>query len=106
MNNIQKVIKDSLKGFDEKFGNLIAFSGNHPVSKELKSHLLTTISNLLSAIEAEVKEKENPIIKATHPEAPLNEQLDNFEKQCRSLGYDQALSDIQELLKSAKEQIK
>ena len=89
MNKVKKVIEKSLKEFD------IAEDCSKDVFKHLacKSILSTTISNILSAIEEEVEEIESP--------AESEYDLESVHE-----GYFKALSDIQELLKSAKENIK
>lgn len=90
MNNIQQVIEESLKGFDKKFGYLELDPEIRGIGESIKSHINETISNILTAIEVEVEGK-----KQSHQE------VSEFYS-----GYNTALADIQELLKSAKENIK
>lgn len=110
MNHIQKVIEDRLKEFDEIFNhNPDRFYDN------LKSHLSTTISNLLSAIEKEVDGKKGLLHNPDYfieLKRRLNGNIamkgvDDFQlTQIGWVAQDLALEDIQTLLKSAKEQIK
>ena len=58
MSTIKQVIEESLKGFDEQFDCFPENPTDYVIKKEvidkIKSHLLTTISNILEAVEAEV----------------------------------------------------
>jgi len=98
MNNIQKVIEESLKEFEEKFTSV--WSSKHSeliripdgIKGNIKSHISATITNVLTAIEKEVKGKKKD-------GTSLYGQVTGEPMQ-----YNQALSDIQALLKSAKEQ--
>jgi len=93
MNPIQKVIEESNKQFDEKFGK-DQYGGEEPFRQDkVKPHISTTISKILSAIEAEVGKIQMPEYQSEGSEHAHE-------------GYIQALSDIQELLKQAKDSVK
>ena len=106
MNTIQKVIEESLKVFDEMTVMPESYSeaqksfyseDHYPESPyelsedKIKSHLSTTISNVLSAIEAEVEGKKDRFKCGACGGAKVGHTL-----LCV------ALTDIQSLLKSAK----
>jgi hypothetical protein len=98
MNQIKKVIEESLMAFDTMFNTNILLQQDetkslYMVNPVVKHFLSTTISNILSAIEAEVEKND---IKS-NKEHELNGWL---------VGYNDCTSDIQELLNSAKEIIK
>lgn len=106
MNNIQKVIENSLKEFDEKWYNYDSDIRQDYgfTMKEIKSHLTTTISKVLSAIGAEVKHIPNgfPIPEEVLTLVTTKHPILRNAHVARA-GYNLAVDEFQELLKSAKE---
>ena len=93
MNKINKVIEESNKEFDEKFPESFHLTINN--SKILKSFISQRDQKILSAIEEEVEGLPNLRI----------ESIDHYGRKILWRGLTNK-SDIQLLLKSAKEQIK
>lgn len=116
MNNIQRVIEESntkinkilvtltdITGFDHSGKSLEAF---HVAETELKTHIPETIRQVLQAVEEEVEGKkiiEKSVVKISYGTGEDSEVEVNSD---RAVFYNSALSDIQSLLKSAKENIK
>ena len=99
MNNIQKVIEDSLKGFDNQFRT--GEKSWQPNLVLIKSHLTTTISNILSAIEAGVIDTLE-IDSEAHARGTCS-----FSSVVLCLVEESRIkSHIKAIIKSAKEQIK
>jgi hypothetical protein len=105
MNPIQKVIEESNKEFEEKKHKLITSNGlsllmDYPPHDQVldenavKSFISQRDQKILSAIETEVGEMKKD-------ETSIYGQVTGEPKQ-----YNSALSEVQELLKSAKETIK
>lgn len=89
MSTIKTVIEESLKEFSEKLYDLEGMYGDGIGGNEIdemKTHLSTTISNILEAVEEEVIEK-------AWDESGKGDSLIT-------------VADIQSIIKSAKEQIK
>lgn len=115
MNNIQKVIEESLKKLDEiidSFDDWVETEDGEMYSpdinkKQLKSHLTTTISKVLSAIGAEVKHLPNgfPIPEEVLTLVTTKHPILRNAHVARA-GYNIAVDEFQELLQSAKEQIR
>lgn len=99
MTHINKVIEESLSKLDEVFPYIAL---PYPLEgydvNKLKSHLRTTISNLLDAVGVEVEgNKNNPPVFLCQDGV----SYDWMQKDAYILG----LSDIQVIIKSAKEKI-
>jgi len=105
MNTIQKAIEEGLK-IDELMA-LIREGHESVINHEeveeyeikVKAFLSTTISNILDAIDAEVEGRE--VVNEGKPNTEMTYPHYEFGYRC---GYNQSLSDIQALLKSAKKQ--
>lgn len=101
MNNIQRVIEESNKVFDEKFtsvwsskhGELIRIPDG--IKGSIKSHISETIRQVLQAVEEEVEKLDPPPCDCT-----------GAKFECEHWGRHETVSDIQSLLKSTKENIK
>lgn len=133
MNNIQRVIEErntkinkilvtltDITGFDHSGKSLEAF---HVAETELKTHISETIRQVLQAVEEEVEgmkknvtldikkipDKDNKgliIINAETLPAIMHNAREFMKDLRYERDYNSAISDIQSLLKSAKENIK